>query len=254
MSERFFGKNDKDDNKELENLKQDFSVAEKEAVDKLAKLDLSVESIESMSPDQIDALDKEIRQINDKVLALKKKIPRTLDDELAKIKSAPEELNKLDSQELIKEYLILLKMRERDFLIRLIDDSITHSIMVDKLKTHDKVHHWKEIMHGLSQGVTSQLNIDYYKGKGIDIVNPTEQDAEKYFSGVEYQSPGFAHEIYRRRHDDFADLDETRKYSIEQLLWKLECVPDNSLSGFHTMTGTDLVEMLSKLKDEISRM
>ncbi len=100
----------------------------------------------------------------------------------------PDELRKLEASEEVIGYLSLLKGREKRFLDHLIECKHIECVVAEKWKEKDKSR-WREVgsKEELDKGITPfgderKLLIDFYKEKGIDIANPTEEDAEEMLS------------------------------------------------------------------------
>ena len=254
MFERFFNKPDNNVQKEVDGER---TRLEQEVNEELSRIDLTREAILKLNPEEMEGL---ISKIND----IKEKIPRVspnLKDELAgvaEISKLHEKMPKIEKFDDVIDYLVSLKGREKEFLDQIIEDMLLECIIEEKWKEYDKGR-WREVMkEKLDRGTDPfgkepNLFIDYYKKKGIDIVNPTEEDAKKYFDSLEYGAGPVTPELYRRRQANFSDIGEDREYVIQELLRGLLTVPDKGIAGFRTLGGEELEEKLYEIKIKLER-
>jgi hypothetical protein len=143
-------------------------------------------------------------------------------------------------------------------LDQIIEDMLLECIVEEKWKEHDKSR-WQEVMkEKLDRGTDPfgkepNFFIDYYKKKGIDMVNPTEEDAKKYFDSLEYGAGPITPELYRRRQANFNDIGQDREYVIQELLRGLLTVPDKGIARFRTLTGSEKEEKLYEIKVKLEK-
>ncbi len=250
MFEKFFGKSENDNVHKESDLERER--LEQEAERELLAIDLSKQTILELAPGDTHKLDSEIFEI-------KAKIPRDAQHEIAiarEIPQFPEDLRKLGTPEEIIRYIVSLKGREKEFLHRIILDMHLDYAIAEKLKEYDKSR-WQEVMKEVLEKGNPQFSrepnllVDFYKKKGIDIINPTAEDAEKYFDSLHYTGASISGELGRRRLADFNDIGEDRELAIQELFWNFMKVPDKRTTGFSTLTGLELEAKLNELESKL---
>ena len=252
MFERFFNKPDNNVQKEID---AERTRLEQEVNEELSRLDLTRETILKLSPKEVCDLTKKIWDIKEKIPHVSPNLKTELAG-VAEIAKLHEKIPKLEKLDDVIDYLASLKGREKDFLNQIIEDNLLECIVGEKLKEYDKSR-WQEVMkEELDRGTDPfgkepNFFIDYYKKKGIDIVNPTEEDAKKYFDSSEYGAGPITPELYRRRQANFNDIGQDREYVIKELLDGLLTVPDKGIAGFRHLIGEELEEKLYELKAKL---
>ena len=251
MFESFFGKSNQ--NKAREQANAERERLEREVNDELSKIDLTKETLLKLAPEQV-------RELMLKIGSIKEKLPPPdFEHEMETAKNTPkfpDELRKLETPEETLGYLGLLKGRERGFLDRFIEDTHLDCIVARKWKEYD-MSHWREVMKEAFDrgtpllGSEQNLSIDYYKKKGINIENPTEEDAKKYFENLPYDGGPVTGELGRRRLNDFKDIGFDRELAIQELLWNLMQVPSEGIAGFRSLRGEELEAKVNELEKKL---
>jgi hypothetical protein len=230
-----------------------------EILSELNALDLSREKLESMSPDDVNTLFNLVGELHKK---LQQSSGAEQQEKLFKITPTSEKAKSLlSSDPKTKEEAILTHIETqseavKDFYRRLIDDRLLGCVITQKLKEYE-TEHWQEVIGGeLEKGFTPfgderQFLIDFYKKKGVDLVNPSQGDAKKFFDLKQYWEGPIGSELNRRR-DETSTLTEQERTDAYVLFGALFQISDGKGGTTH-LSGEAYREKLLELKEKLSQ-
>ncbi|MBI2628248.1 MAG: hypothetical protein HYW71_02335 [Candidatus Niyogibacteria bacterium] len=118
----------------------------------------------------------------------------------------------------LEEALVLLrKLRPelQKLFMRYVDNELLFEKLVAKEKEADQRNPQKTFVR------LDPHSKDFYRGKGINIDNPTIEDVKKYQERVEYTLPLVGHELDRRTDRDLPDYSDQERSDMNYLLWDI---------------------------------
>ncbi len=218
----------------------------REAEQELDSIDLNPDKLRPLSPDEIHSLHSNLAD-----LLYSAETTRTLAD----LPDSPE-IRGISGEEQTRIAIQKLHERGQELLKKTIDDERLRADLTEKIREYHRSN-WREAFaNEITQGRTpfgdaSNSIIEFYRTKGINIENPTEEDIDKYFERKEYDAAAFGLEFKRRRRKQFADMDNQKFSDFQSLFWRMFRVPDGH--GWFTtlMNGKAFVQKLDEINEAL---
>lgn len=172
----------------------------------IAKLDsLKLGEVEKLTPEEVDEIVDKLSEYyapfwklaDWHLLSRSKEVPKphNLEEALALLRKLRPELQKL--------------------FMRYVDNELLFERLVAKNKEADQQNPQKTFAR------LDSYSKDFYRGKGINVDNPTIEDVKKYQERVEYTLPLVGHELDRRTERDLPDYSDQERSDMDRLLWDI---------------------------------
>lgn len=201
-----------------------------------AKLDsLKLEEVEKLTPEEVD-------EILDKLSEYYAPFWKPADwHSLSRSKEVPKPHNLEEALALLQK----LRPELQKLFMRFVDNEFLFEMLVAKKKEADQRNPQKTFAR------LDPYSKDFYRGKGINVDNPTVEDVKKYQEGVEYTLPLVGHELDRRIERDLPDYSNQELSDMDRLLWDINDLWSEFDENGHLtkrLRGEPWVQKLQELK------
>lgn len=220
----------------------------KEVIAKLDSLDLSMNAIAELSANEIYDLHEQIADLHHQIPE-EESVSYEGGSRLSS--EAMEIMTKSDKD--VLQYVSSLDPEAKDIFDALLQDTKLEPIVASKFREYAKEHVDEAMTEVLETGKTpfgdqTDVLINFYKKRGIDIINPTEADKEAFVARQNYSDGSIGNELHRRFKNRFASVDTQTLIDIREIFYNLLRDP-NEKNEVTTLHEGNLATRLAEIEE-----